>query len=964
MSRRALPLLLGILAASNTGAQSPTPAGFRALHTFEHIAAPSSLVQGSDGSFYGVTRLRQIFRVGPTGALTVWQPFKEDVSEAAIRLVRASNGNLYGLVTNYRYGLRREYLFHLATSGEVTTLHEFRPEEGFNPGGLIAGSDGFLYGALSSTDSSSRGAFFKVSTAGAFSIVHEFRAEEKTGYVPGAPIQGQDGNLYFLATYGGDSGNGALFRCTRAGVVTMLYSFSGGVDGHSPLFLTRASDGNFYVVHRAGGEGQLPYALSRITAVGAITEIRRFSTSDQRSALVAGSDGIVYGLNAGSAPDASVFKYSSSSGFVTIHQFAGPDQAVGGLILSNDVLYGIGTDRSANFGFIFRLPVAGGLTRLSEFRDGPAPFAPNGGLVQVADGTLYGTTTSGGPAGKGTVYKLAPDGTFTVLYAFEGPSDGASPVSLALGGDGALYGTTIASIPTLFRLTASGVFTTLDTFQFGYFTLAAGRDGTVYGTTGGGDRGAGYVFKIADDGTLTKLYQFTGGADGGSPRSLVHATDGNLYGCTSTGGANRSGTLFRLTPSGSLSVIRNFKFGLLSPRPGHSLVQASDGNLYYAISGESLPHNQHVPGFLDGVTLDGAPTGFRGRSLDVKHLVAGKDSRLYGIFAQPVSGYAPGGPDTVFSCTFSGSVTSLYQFNGTTEGIDPRALLQGSDGSLYGTLLQSGPRGGGMAYQLPAKPTATLRNISTRADVLSGDGALIAGFIVSGAEPKKVVIRGLGPSLAAAGLSDPLTDPTLQLFDAGGAPIAENDDWTTEPDINQTGLAPTAAREAAIVRTLAPGAYTTILRGKNNTTGVGLVELYDITGTAASSLLANISSRGVVGTADHALIAGFIVADQGGGFGRIVARAIGPSLADAGIQDPLKDPILQVFNSNGIQIASNDDWRSTQPDEIQETGIAPSAEKESAVVMSAPAGAYTAIVRGVNDTTGTALVEIYAQQQP
>ncbi|MDQ6624647.1 MAG: hypothetical protein M3Y69_00700, partial [Verrucomicrobiota bacterium] len=494
-------------------------------------------------------------------------------------------------------------------------------------------------------------------------------------------------------------------------------------------------------------------------------------------------------------------------------------------------------------------------------------------------------------------------------------------------------------------------------------TLISGRDGAIYGTTGGDDRGSGYVFKIAADGTVAKLYEFSGGADGGRPLSLVHATDGNLYGLTSVGGTNRAGTLFRLSPSGSLTTIRNFEFGIFSPRRPLALVQGSDGNLYCAISGENLPHDQHAVGQLIGLKLDGTDGAFGSLSLDITRLIAGKDGRLYGISTHPRAGYIPAGPDNVFSCTFIGSLTKLYEFNGTAEGNAPSALLQGTDGLLYGTLAQDGPLGGGTVYQLPSKPTGTLRNISTRAAVLTGDNALFAGFIISGTDPKKIVIRGLGPSLGAAGVSGTLANPTLQLFDASGASIGGNDDWSTEVGISETGLAPTNARESALVRTLRPGTYTALLRGKADTTGIGLVEVYDLTGgDAATSTLANISSRGFVGTDDNALIAGFIVADQGGGFGKIMARAIGPSLAQSGIQNSLQNPALQLFDSNGAQIAANDDWRTTSPKEIEETGIPPRADNESAIVLSARAGAYTAIVRGVGDTTGTALVEVYALQ--
>lgn len=953
-------------------AQSSTPTGFRALHNFEHVGKPTDIMAGGDGNFYGVTDLSQLFRVTPGGAITIWQPFREDVSTAASSLVRASNGEIYGLV-----GGSRNYVFHLSSSGEVSTVHEFNANtEGTLPSSLVAGSDGFLYGvflrATPPADAESRAALFRLSTTGSLSIVHQFVAEDHTGYGVGAPIQGTDGNLYFVTQYGGSTVNGALFRCTRAGVVTVVYSFSGGADGTAPLLLAQASDGDFYVEHTAG-DGSYLKALSRITAAGVIAQVHRFAANEAPAALIPGTSGTIYGINPGYSPYASVFKFSSESGFQTIYQFGENEIAAGSLRLSADVLYGIATDRYQGFGFVFRLPVSGSLTRLAEFRDGVAPFGPNGGLVQAPDGTFYGTTTFGGAAGKGTIYKLAPDGKFEVLYEFTAASDGSRPTTLVRGGDGALYGITAARAgraSTLFRLSDSGVFTTLDvapgaaTDDPGFFTLTVGADGVVYGTTAGGDRGFGYVFKLAPDGSPTKLYQFSGGVDGGRPHSLIRATDGNLYGCTSSGGANRAGTLFRVTPSGSLTVIDNFSFGIFAPHPGYALVQGSDGNLYFAIAAESLPpHSAEVGAALVGCTLDGAVIAFRTLSIEVRRLIAGTDGKLYGIFVQPRGDYTSAGPETVFSCTLAGSMTKLYQFNVSTEGVGAQALVQGLDGKLYGTLAENGIARGGAVYQIPPIPTGTLGNISSRANVLSGNSALFAGFIVAGTEAKQVVVRGLGPSLGEAGISGTLADPTLRLFDAAGTEIGANDDWQSEPGIMASGLAPTQTRESAIMRTLAPGSYTATLRGKNDTKGIGLVEVYDVSGATPTSRLANISSRGAIGTSDQALIAGFIVADPGGGFGRVVARAIGPSLSASGVADALQDPTLDLFDANGGRIAFNDNWGSDQAQDINETGIAPTDPKESVIVLSARAGAYTAVVRGVGDSVGIGLVEIYSQQE-
>jgi hypothetical protein len=250
-------------------------------------------------------------------------------------------------------------------------------------------------------------------------------------------------------------------------------------------------------------------------------------------------------------------------------------------------------------------------------------------------------------------------------------------------------------------------------------------------------------------------------------------------------------------------------------------------------------------------------------------------------------------------------------------------------------------------------------NISTRGMISSGDNTLIAGFIISGTETKKVALRTLGPSLAAAGVSDPLADPQLKLFDASGAVIASNDDWQSDPSMSELsadGLAPTNSAEAATIQTLAPGAYTVVATGKGDSSGIGLVEAYDLS-PDASSRLANISTRSFVGTGDSVLISGFIVGDVSSA--TVIVRALGPSLGST-VSDPLSDPQITVYDNNGSAIASNDNWQDNvnSPD-VQKNGLAPSDSAESALVLRLPAGAYTTIVDGADGQSGISLLEVY-----
>jgi hypothetical protein len=273
-------------------------------------------------------------------------------------------------------------------------------------------------------------------------------------------------------------------------------------------------------------------------------------------------------------------------------------------------------------------------------------------------------------------------------------------------------------------------------------------------------------------------------------------------------------------------------------------------------------------------------------------------------------------------------------------------------------------------YVRVAPLQSRLLNISTRARVLTGEQVLIAGFIINGTGPKQVIVRGIGPSLTAAGLSGVLADPTLELHQ-GNTTLTSNDNWKTRPngssqqaEIEATGLPPTNDLESAIVMNLNPGSYSAILKGRSNGVGVGLIELYDLS-SAGASKLANISSRGFVSTNNNIVIGGLIVGG-GNGFGaRVAVRALGPSLTSAGIQAALHDPTLELRDRNGILLATNDNWRindathQSQEAEVVAAGLAPTNDLESTIVTTAAPGNYSAIVRGKNNTTGVALVETY-----
>jgi probable HAF family extracellular repeat protein len=278
----------------------------------------------------------------------------------------------------------------------------------------------------------------------------------------------------------------------------------------------------------------------------------------------------------------------------------------------------------------------------------------------------------------------------------------------------------------------------------------------------------------------------------------------------------------------------------------------------------------------------------------------------------------------------------------------------------------------GYTAVLEVRP-AQLLNISTRMRVLIGDKVLIGGFIITGTEAKTVMIRGIGPSLGNFGLQGVMADPTLELHQ-GNTIIARNDNWKTRPDgssqqleIEATTIPPSNELESAIVMTLNPGTYTAILADKNNDPGLGIVEVYDLT-RQSNSKLANISTRGFVDTGDNVMIGGFIAGGgTAGATAGEVVRAIGPSLTGVGVPGALEDTTLELYNSSGTLLASNDDWKtradgSSQEAEIKATTIPPGDERESALAITLAPGNYTAIVRGKTNTTGVSLIEVYHLQ--
>jgi cytochrome c peroxidase len=302
----------------------------------------------------------------------------------------------------------------------------------------------------------------------------------------------------------------------------------------------------------------------------------------------------------------------------------------------------------------------------------------------------------------------------------------------------------------------------------------------------------------------------------------------------------------------------------------------------------------------------------------------------------------------------------LLTLSGTAVYLEPKwSNPFSSSGTI--TLINVPPGLSPTPTATPAPLPARSLNISSRLAAGVGDQAIIGGFIITGSNPKPVLIRGLGPALSNFGLTGVLNDPVLELRGADGTLLFQNDNWkdSQRTEIEATPYAPGDDREPVIIASLAPGAYTAVLTGKNQTTGLALVEIYDLD-QAIDTQLANISTRGFVGAQNNVMIGGFILGGDNGAT-RVAVRGLGPSLAQFGLNPLLADPTLELHDSNGAILIANDNWAddSAAATLLSASGLAPTSANESAIFTSLPPGQFTAILAGKNGGTGLGIIEVY-----
>ena len=376
-------------------------------------------------------------------------------------------------------------------------------------------------------------------------------------------------------------------------------------------------------------------------------------------------------------------------------------------------------------------------------------------------------------------------------------------------------------------------------------------------------------------------------------------------------------------------------------RPKNTIIAANTAALSPDVKGTANSQGYTLIGNTTGATI----VSFTGDQLNVDPILGplqdnGGPTRTHALLS---------GSSAIDKGRSFGSVTDQRGF---TRPVGT-ATVTGGDGSDIGAFEVQGGAG----------TPGTLGNTSTRLRVLSGDNALIGGLIATGAAGKRVIIRAIGPSLTGFGVPGALANPTLDLFQ-GSTLLFSNDDWndsTQQAEIAGSGLAPSNAAESAIIWTLTPGQnYTAVVRGINGTTGIGAVEAFDLD-QAAASKLGNISTRGFVDVDDNVMIAGLIAGPSNGTSLKILVRALGPTLSDFGVAGALVNPTLDLVNSSGTVIRSNDNWKDDpqQRAQIEAAGLAPAHDEEAALVETVAPGAYTAIVGGSGGATGVGLVEAY-----
>lgn len=724
---------------------------------------------------------------------------------------------------------------------------------------LVKGADGALYGTTYQGGTFGYGTIFKITTTGVLTVIKQLDMTNDGGYPKGSLLLAKDGNFYGYVTSGTVNNGGGIFKLTPAGVYTIVRSLSVNTDGGRPQGkLIQATDGNFYGMNYGGGTNGYG-TIFKLTSTGTYTVLKHLSKTDGGNpygSLIQAKDGHLYGMNywGGATGYGTIFKITTAGAYTILRSFnSATDGAYpyGDLLQAKDgLLWGMTNSGGANYnGTIFKITTTGTFTVVRSLSTSTDGGGPAGNLVQATDGNFYGMQkyTSGGT--HGSVFKMTPTGTYTVIKKFDLTTTGGYPAgSLFQNSDGAFYGMTNQGgknfTGTVFKITSAGALTVISHLNGATLgnepqeNLVAGKDSALYGMTRyGGTYNFGTIYKICG-GATTVVRSFNKTTDGATPGGgLVRASDGNFYGMTETGGTYSMGTIFKLTATGTFSVLKHFSTAADGAYPKGTLVQGSDGALYGITSAGGTGNAgtifrittagvfkvlRHLVATTDGSASEGSLTlgkdgnlygltSYNSRFFKITNtgtftvlktlnytndgngfagsLIIGKDGLFYGT--NGTGGRSSGG--TIFKVTTAGVLTVLRSLVPTTDGSQPKGtLVQAADGNFYGVTSNGGTYKAGTIFKITA---AGAFSVLRHFNLLKDGGTPLGGLIIAPknnlvANPIKnvAVTEDVAKAIVLSGNGSSLQKFTITTAPKNGTVTGTGANWTYKPKANYNGL--------------------------------------------------------------------------------------------------------------------------------------------------------------------------------